>query len=89
MIKDMTEASDIERVIYALDTVSEKKLLIIELANEVTTKKGELDYDSLADKAKDVNLAIAEAKAYAQATQGAIRALSDLPARKGDDEWEP
>ena len=85
----MAEANDIERVVRALKTVSEKKLLIIEIANESVTKKGELDYDKLIGKQREVNMAVAEAKAYSQATQRAIRALSDLPARKGDDEWEP
>lgn len=85
----MTEANDIERVVHTLKTVSEKKLLIIEIANESVTKKGELDYDKLIGKQREVNMAVAEAKAYSQATQRAIRTLSDLPARKGDDEWEP
>lgn len=85
----MTEATDIERVVRVLKTVPEKRLLIVEIANESVTKKGELDYDWLANKQREVNLAVAEAKAYSQATQRAIRALSDLPARKGDDEWEP
>jgi len=85
----MSEANDIDRVVHALETVPEKKLLIIEIANESVTKKGELDYDKLIGKQREVNLAVAEAKAYSQATQRAIHALSDLPARKGDDEWEP
>lgn len=85
----MSEADDIEKVVRALKTVPEKKLLIIEIANDVVTEKGDLDYDKLIDKQREVNLAIAEAKAYSQATQRAIRALADLPARKGGDEWEP
>lgn len=85
----MAEADDIDKVVRALKTLPETKLLIIEIANESVTKKGELDYDKLIGKQREVNLAVAEAKAYSQATQRAIRALSDLPARQGGDEWEP
>ena len=79
----MSEADDIERVIHALNTVPEKSLLIVEIANEVTDKKGALDYDKLLDQQREVNLAVAEAKAYVQATQKAVQALKSLPARKG------
>jgi len=64
--------------------VPEKSLLIVEIANQVATKGGELDYDMLIDRQREVNLAVAEAKAYSQATQKAIRALSELPARRGE-----
>ena len=79
----MSEADDIERVIHALNTVPEKSLLIVEIANEVTDKKGALDYDKLIDRQREVNLAVVEAKAYVQATQKAVEALKNLPARKG------
>lgn len=81
----MTEANDIERVVRVLKTVPEKSLLIIEIANEVSTKKGEIDYDKLIDRQREVNLAVAEAKAYSQATQRAIKTLADLPARQGGE----
>ena len=79
----MSEANDIERVTHALSTVPEKSLLIVEIANEVTDKKGALDYDKLIDRQREVNLAVAEAKAYVQATQKAVQALKNMPARKG------
>ena len=79
----MSEANDIERVIHALSTVPEKSLLIVEISNEVTDKKGALDYDKLIDRQREVNLAVAEAKAYVQATQKAVQALKNMPARKG------
>jgi len=79
----MSEANDIERVIHALKTVPEKSLLIVELANEVTDKKGNLDFDKLIDRQREVNLGVAEAKAYVQATQKAVDALKKVPARKG------
>ena len=79
----MSEANDIERVTHALSTVPEKSLLIVEIANEVTDKKGALDYDKLIDRQREVNLAVAEAKAYVQATQKAVQALKNVPARKG------
>jgi len=79
----MSEAEDIERVVRALKTVPEKHLLIIDLAKEAVNSEGELDYDYLADKQREVNLAVAEAKAYGQATKRAIESLSHLPARQG------
>lgn len=79
----MSEANDIERVTHALSTVPEKSLLIVEIANEVTDKKGALDFDKLIDRQREVNLAVAEAKAYVQATQKAVQALKNMPARKG------
>lgn len=79
----MSEANDIERVVHALKTVPEKSLLIVEIANEVTDKKGALDFDKLIDQQREVNLAVAEAKAYVQATQKAVQALNNVPARKG------
>jgi len=85
----MSEKEDIERVVGALQSVPEKKLLIIEIANEAAAPSGELDYDKLIDRQPDVNLAVAEAKAYSNATQRAIKALADLPARQGGEQWEP
>ena len=79
----MSEANDIERVIHALSTVPEKSLLIVEIANEVTDKKGAIVFDKLVDRQPEVNLAVAEAKAYVQGTQKAIQALKSMPARKG------
>jgi len=85
----MTEANDIERVIRVLKTVPEKSLLIIEVANEVATENGEVDYDKLIDRQREVNLAVAEAKAYSQATHKAIHALWELPARRGEADVGP
>jgi len=79
-----TEANDIDRVVNALRKVPEKRLLIIDIANEVATENGEIDYDKLIDRQREVNLAVAEAKAYSQATQRAIKALTDLPVRRGE-----
>lgn len=81
----MGKKEDIDRVVRALQTVPEKHLLIIDIANEVTTKKGELNYDLLIDRQREVNLAVAEAKAYSHSTQRAIKALADLPARQGGE----
>lgn len=79
----MSEAEDIAKIVEALKKVPEKYLLIIDLARESVNGEGELDYDYLADKKREVNLAVAEAKAYGQATKRAIESLSHLPARQG------
>lgn len=79
----MGEAEDIEKITQALKTVPEKHLLIVDLARQVVNEKGELDYDLLADRQRDVNLAIAEAKAYSNATIRAIETLRGLKAHPG------
>ena len=75
---DMT---DHDRVIKALATVPEKHLLIVDLAGELTTEKGTLDYELVNERMPDINMAVAEARAYARATANAINALKNIPAR--------
>ncbi len=59
-----------------------KKLLIIDLANQIPIKNGELDYAELADRQPEINLAIAEAKVYGAHTLQAVDALIRLRARE-------
>ena len=73
----------INRIIAALHKVPEKNLLIIELANHLTNADGEMDYDALSDHRKEINLAMAEARAYAKATDRAVHALKNLTPRCG------
>lgn len=79
----MDQGEGIDRVVRALRKVPEKRLLIIDLTNQLA-RKGELDMDALADRQPEVNLAVAEAKAYGQATSRAVEALKRLEARAGD-----
>ena len=74
----MTEAENIDRIIAALRRVEKKNLLIIELANNIPIKHGMLDIDVLATMQREVNLAIAEAKAYGAGTIMAVDALVRL-----------
>ena len=78
----MTEANEIERVIAALKKVPEKRLLIIDLANSIPIKNGMLDLEVLSAKQREINLAIAEAKAYGSRTIMAVDALIRLRARR-------
>jgi len=78
----MPEAENIEKVVIALKKVPEKKLLIIDLANSIPIKHGMLDIDVLAEKQREINLAVAEAKAYGTRTIMAVDALVSMPARK-------
>jgi len=80
----VNESEDIERVVHALKSVPPKKLLIIELVNQLTIKYGELDYAELAERQPEINLAIAEAKAYGTHTIQAVDALIRLQSREGD-----
>ncbi len=81
--------SDHERVLRALTTVPEKRLLIIDLATELTNKEGALDYEQVRERLPDINLAVAEAQVYAKATATAINALKQIPARGQDIGFTP
>ena len=81
----MTEATDIERVVAALKKVPEKRLLIIELANRIPMKDGQLDYDAVTAIQPEVNMAIAEAKMYGAQTLMAIDSLKRVMALGEED----
>ena len=78
----MGEAEDIEKVVRTLQKVPEKKLLIIDLANSIPIKNGMLALEVLAAKQREINLAVAEAKAYGSRTIMAVDALVRLRARQ-------
>jgi len=81
----MTESADIERVVAALGKVPEKSLLIIDLANRIPMKDGQLDYDAVTAIQPEVNLAIAEARMYGTQTLMAVDSLKRLIARGQED----
>ena len=81
----MTEATDIERVVAALKKVPEKRLLIIDLANRIPMKEGQLDYDAVTAIQPEVNMAIAEAKMYGAQTLMAIDSLKRVMALGEED----
>ncbi len=81
----MTESGDIERVVTALKKVPEKRLLIIDLANRIPMKDGQLDYDAVTAVQPEVNMAIAEAKIYGTQTLMAVDSLKRVMARGQDD----
>ena len=78
----MSEPENIERMVEILRKVPEKKLLLLDLANSIPIKHGLLDLNVMADKQREINLAIAEAKAYGSRTILAVDALVRLRARK-------
>jgi len=77
----MSEAENIKRVVAILNKVPEKHLLLIDLANELTLKNGDLDMNAVLDRQAEVNLAIVEAKAYVNATVRAANALKAFKPR--------
>jgi len=81
----MTEAADIERVVAALKKVPEKRLLMIDLANRIPMKDGQLDYDAVTAIQPEVNMAIAEAKMYGAQTLMAIDSLKRVMALGEED----
>jgi PRTRC genetic system protein C len=66
------------RVVAVLRRVPAKRLRVVELAAELLDENGELDVDRAADRQPEVNLAVAEAEAYARATRQAVEALRRL-----------
>jgi len=67
-----------ERVVEALRTVPAKKLRIVELVWDLVDDQGKLDADKCADKQPAINLAIAEARAYASTTKAAVIAIEGI-----------
>lgn len=80
----MNESEYIEKVVSALAKVPAKQLLIIELANQIPIKYGELDYAEVAERKLEINLAIQEAKVYGAHTIQAVDALIRLQSREED-----
>ena len=72
--------TNIDLVVQALKKVPEKRLLIIDLVNRVPLNGGDLDHLELARIQPEVNLAVAEAKAYGAHTLMAVNALVRVPA---------
>jgi hypothetical protein len=81
----MTESADIGRVVASLKKVPEKRLLMIDLANRIPMKDGQLDYDAVTAIQPEVNMAIAEAKMYGTQTLMAVDSLKRVIARGQDD----
>jgi len=65
-------------LVRALRTVPEKHLRIVELAHELATRNGELNVEEAAARADEVEAAVHEAQAYAQATRRVLRWLIEL-----------
>lgn len=85
----MSEAEDIQRVVNALEKVPEKHLLIIELANNIPIRGGDLDPLVLTDMVPQINLATAEAVAYGTQTIQAVEALAQVPGQPISRELPP
>ena len=81
----MTEPEDIERVVATLKKVPEKRLLLIDLANRIPMKDGQLDYDAVTAIQPEVNMAVAEAKMYGTQTLMAVDSLKRVIARGEED----
>jgi PRTRC genetic system protein C len=69
------------RAVAVLRRVPARRLRILELAAELVDDAGAVDADRAAARQPELNLAVAEARAYARATQDAAAALRRLPAR--------
>lgn len=68
-------------VVAILRRLPEKRLAIFDLAAELMTPQGDLDLEATVARQPEVNLAIAEAEAYARATRQAVQVLRQLRPR--------
>ena len=68
-------------VVAVLRRVPARRLRIFDLAAALLDGDGELDVDRAAARQPEINLAVAEVRAYARATQQATEALRQLPAQ--------
>lgn len=79
-------------VVSALRKVPAVHLNLIDLLPELVNEAG-LDFNKVAARQKEVDLAIAEAKAYSEETQKAIHMLSKIGVAEtvdpDDDEYNP
>lgn len=90
MSNSMTnEYEDIVKVVNALKKVPEKKLRIIELANSVPIKGGDLDPFVLMEMIPEINTATAEAAAYGAQTINAVSALTGIRSLPVDTRLRP
>jgi hypothetical protein len=76
----VNDPETIDRVVAAILTVPEKKLLIVQLVNSIPVVNGELDYQELSNRQLEINLAIVEAKTYGSHTMMAVDSLVRLRA---------
>ena len=85
----MGKTEDIDKVVRALKKVPEKHLMIIELANSIPIKGGDLDVAVLSDMIPEINLATAEAVAYGNSTIQAVEALVRVHGQPESDRLRP
>jgi len=76
-----TKGCRMPNIIAILRQVPEKRLRIFELAADLIDARGELDVDAAVCRQPEINLAVAEARAYAKATQQATEAIRQLRPR--------
>ena len=73
-----TKGHDRPSVVSILRDLPATHLAVFDLAAELLDVQGDLDIDAAADRQPEINLALAEADAYASATRRAVQALRGL-----------
>ena len=68
-------------VVRVLRGTPDKRLRVLELIGELRDQAGDLDLDAVGARQAEVNLALAEAKAYARHTAQAVDAIRRLAPR--------
>src|SRR6266536_4248504 len=74
-----TKGADRADIAEILRQVPAKHLAVFDLAAELIDADGEIDAEAAAVHQPEINLAIAEAEAYARATRPAVEALRRIP----------
>lgn len=77
----MSEAENINGIVSALGKVPEARLKLVELANRLKGEDGQLQYDGFGEIQGEINVAVAEARAYVRSAESVKLALRRLPAR--------
>lgn len=75
--------NQLETIIEILRRIPEKKLLIIELANQIPIRYGNFDLEALSHLQTEIKLAKSEAEEYAKHTVQAVEQIIRIP---GDTE---
>ena len=74
----LAEAKRIDEIVGILRKVPAKRLMIIDLANEIPIENGAFDKEALANLSVDIKLAVQEASIYGAQTIQAVSALTGI-----------
>lgn len=69
-------------LVAIIRSVPAKRLRIFEFLGQVLQPNGDVDFDTVTARKREVNLVVVEAQAYAASTQRAIKAIREIGAAR-------